>query len=194
MVLSRRLAVWVLAAGSCPGKLLAEGVLERLQLHARPRPSPDFTLHDAAGSEVASDAFSGQGLVLNFWATWCPPCVEEMPALARLAAALAGEGVRVVAASQDRGGVPVVRAFYERVGISGLPIWLDPRGAAGRAFGIRGLPTTVILDRDRSEVARLEGAAAWDAPRAIARIRELVAPAPAGSTRAAVIDAAASPG
>jgi thiol-disulfide isomerase/thioredoxin len=182
MEFSRRVALGVLAAGLWPGKPRAAGAgLERLQVHDRSRPAPAFMLRDADGAEVMAEAFAGQGVVLNFWATWCPPCIEEMPALERLHAALAADRIVVVAASQDRGGVPVVQGFYDRVRITGLPIWLDPRGAAARAFGARGLPTTVILDREGRELARLEGAATWDSAAAIAELRRLVprrAPAP----------------
>jgi thiol-disulfide isomerase/thioredoxin len=177
MHFSRRLLGAVLAVGVWPGKPRAAGDgLERLQLHDRPRAAPAFSLRDSDGGEVEPGSFLGQGVVLNFWATWCPPCVEEMPALDRLHAALANDRITVVAASQDRGGAAVVRAFYERLRLRGLPIWLDPRGAAGRAFGVRGLPTTVILDREGRERARLEGAAAWDAPAAIAELRRLIPP------------------
>jgi thiol-disulfide isomerase/thioredoxin len=167
-----------------PGKPRAAGTgLEKLVVHDRPRAAPAFTLRDEAGAAVTPDMFHGEGVVLNFWATWCPPCVEEMPALERLSALCTTDRIRVVAASQDRGGVPVVQAFYTRVGIRGLDIWLDPRGAAARAFATRGLPTTVILDRAGAEVARLEGAAAWDAPEVVAAVRRLV-PMPAAATSA----------
>jgi thiol-disulfide isomerase/thioredoxin len=126
------------------------------------------------GAPLAMRSFAGKPLLLNFWATWCPPCVAEMPALDRLHAALAEARIIVVAASQDRGGANVVRPFYERTGVQHLPVWLDPRGAAGRAFGIRGLPTTVVLNRSGREVARLEGEATWDAPAMLDRLRALL--------------------
>ena len=171
----------VLAAGLIPRKLRAADGLGRLEVFPRPREAPDFSLRDAKGEEVRAAAFQGKGLVLNFWATWCPPCVEEMPALEKLRAAVMDDGIVVVAASQDRAGLPVVQNFYDRNGIAGLPIWLDPRGAAGRAFGIPGLPTTVILDRQGREIARLVGAAAWDTPDAIAAVRNLLPRPPAGA-------------
>jgi thiol-disulfide isomerase/thioredoxin len=185
MRLSRRAWAAVLAAGLVSGKPHAAGAgLDKLVVHPRPRPAPAFVLRDADGAEVTAERFRGQGVVLNFWATWCPPCVEEMPALERLAALVADARIAVVAASQDRGGAAIVQAFYQRLGISGLDIWLDPRGAAARAFAARGLPTTVILDRSGAEAAMLEGAAAWDAPAAVATIRRLVPP-PAGAPTAA---------
>ena len=136
---------------------------------------PDFTFTDAEGKAHTVADFAGRGLVINLWATWCPPCVAEMPALDRLAAALARENIVVLPLSSDRGGAPVVQAFYERVQLRTLRIWLDPRGAAGRVLGARGLPTTLIVDRSGRERARLEGDAAWDAPEFMAAIRRLTA-------------------
>ncbi|WP_198378610.1 TlpA disulfide reductase family protein, partial [Neoroseomonas rubea] len=129
---------------------------------------PDITFTDAEGKGFTLADFAGRGLVINLWATWCPPCVREMPALDRLAVALARDGVMVLPLSSDRGGAPVVQDFYERTQLRTLRVWLDPRGAAARALGARGLPTTVIVDRGGRERARLEGDADWDAPEFVA--------------------------
>ena len=145
---------------------------ERLREDTRPLPA--FTFLDAEGQEKTVADFPGQGLVLNFWATWCAPCVAEMPALERLAAALAGERIAVLPLSSDRGGKSAVDGFYQRTGIQGLGVWLDPRGSAARALGARGLPTTVIVDRNGQERARLEGDAAWDRPDMLAAVRGLI--------------------
>ncbi len=136
---------------------------------------PALTFTDAQGQEKTLADFAGQGVVVNLWATWCPPCVAEMPALDRMAAALAQEGIAVLPLSSDRGGAAVVQAFYERTQVKTLGVWLDPRGAAARALGARGLPTTVIVDRSGRERARLEGDAAWDAPEFLAAVRRLTA-------------------
>jgi hypothetical protein len=88
---------------------------------------------------------------------------------------MAREGVVVLPLSSDRGGAAVVQPFYERTQLRTLRIWLDPRGAAGRALGARGLPTTILVDRGGRERARLEGDAAWDAPEFMAAIRRLTA-------------------
>ncbi len=146
---------------------------------------PDLVFTDAAGRPKTMADFAGRGVVINLWATWCPPCVAEMPALDRLAAALARENIDILPLSSDRGGAPVVQAFYERTQVRNLGVWLDPRGAAARALGARGLPTTVIVDRGGRERARLEGDAAWDAPEFLALIRRLTARGPAEPLRGA---------
>ncbi|MGG5811313.1 TlpA disulfide reductase family protein [Falsiroseomonas sp. CW058] len=188
--LPRRRLVAALAAGATlqaatvPRKAAAAGAtdggLSKMREHAEPRALPDglgFT--DGDGRETRFEAFRGRALVVNFWATWCPPCVAEMPALDRLHGMLAREGIEVLALSSDRGGRAQVEPFYARTGIRHLPIWLDPRGAAGRALGVRGLPTTLILDRRGLEVARLEGEAEWDHPQMVAALRRLTrTPAP----------------
>lgn len=143
------------------------------------RPLPEFGFTDAEGASKGPADFPGKALLVNFWATWCPPCVAEMPALDRLQAMLAPEGIQVLALSSDRGGRGQVEPFYQRNSLRNLGVWLDPRGAAGRAFGIRGLPTTVLIDRSGAEVARAEGAAEWDAPAMVAAIRRLAGPPPA---------------
>jgi thiol-disulfide isomerase/thioredoxin len=155
--------------GSAAGGTLVELVPRRALAEA--------AFRDADGAERRLADFAGQGLVVNLWATWCPPCVEEMPSLDRLARQVRNDGIEVLALSQDRGGTEVVRAFYGRLGIRHLGLWLDPRGAAARAWGARGLPTTLIVDRAGREAARLEGSTGWDAAPMVARIRRLVAAA-----------------
>ena len=152
------------------------GAQPRKPVESEPKPAPAFSFTDADGKEHSAAEFAGQGLVVNLWATWCPPCVAEMPALDRAQAALAGEGVRVLALSSDRDGRAKVEPFYRDRGIRHLGLWLDPRGAAQRALGARALPTTVIIDRKGQERARLEGPAEWDTPEMLAVIRRLVGP------------------
>jgi thiol-disulfide isomerase/thioredoxin len=171
-----------LTTGLAAGQARAAGVPELRE--AEPRALPDAPFLDAEGRERRIAEWHGRGVVINFWATWCPPCVAEMPALDRLAEQVAREGIEVLALSSDRGGRVQVEPFYQRVGLRHLGIWLDPRGAFGRAAGVRGLPTTIIVDRAGMERTRHEGAADWDHPTLVAAIRRFARPAEA-TTRGA---------
>ncbi len=142
--------------------------------HPTPAPPPEARFLDNTGKSVSIADFAGQGLVLNLWATWCIPCVGEMPQLAAAATALGPDRIAVLALSSDRGGAEIVRKFYTEHAIQGLDIWLDPKSEAARAWHARGLPTTLIIDRKGREVARLEGAAEWAHPDALTRLRRLV--------------------
>jgi len=173
--LTRRAAVAAtLIAGLFPRKPYAAGPLARLVRHDEPVPVADAPFVRADGSEARLAEFRGKGIVLNLWATWCAPCVAEMPALKHLADAVRKEGIMVMPLSSDRGGAPVVRDFYRKHGLDGLDVWLDPRGSAARAWGARGLPTTLLIGRDGMERARIEGDAAWGTPEAVAQVREIL--------------------
>lgn len=140
-----------------------------------PENPPDAVFVAADGSTHHLTEFKGRGMVVNMWATWCAPCVAEMPSLETLSKALAPKDIAVLPVSSDRGGADVVRAWFQTHGVTALPILLDPQGALARAFDARGIPTTVIINTDGKVVARLEGAADWSAPEAQALIERLVA-------------------
>ncbi len=135
-------------------------------------PLPEASFFDADGNAHGLAEFRGKGIVLNLWATWCVPCVAEMPALDALAGSLAGSDIVVIPISSDRGGKTVVERFYKEHEVAHLPIWLDPKGAAGRAWGARGLPTTYVIDREGNVRAKLEGGADWS--RAGETIRKVI--------------------
>jgi thiol-disulfide isomerase/thioredoxin len=139
-----------------------------------PETPPDGVFVDADGGEHTIASFLGHGMVINFWATWCQPCVEEMPSLAELSRALAPHDIAVLPLSSDRGGAKAVNAWYEAHKVTGLPILLDPSGTLAHAWGGKGIPTTYIIARDGKERARMEGAADWSSAASIALIRKLV--------------------
>jgi thiol-disulfide isomerase/thioredoxin len=138
-----------------------------------PQAPPAITFVDAGGARHALSEFAGHGMVVNLWATWCVPCVAELPSLARLAAALAPADIAVLPLSSDRGGSAAVDRFFRAHDISGLPTLLDPDGDAARAWGARGIPTTLVIDVRGMERARLEGSADWSSPEAAALVRRL---------------------
>ncbi len=138
-------------------------------------PAIRFTTAEGAARTLAD--YAGQGVVLNLWATWCEPCVKEMPALDQLAHLVAEDRIAVLPLSSDRAGAPAVVRFYRDQGIKTLPVLLDPEGEATRALGARGLPTTLVVDRAGRERGRVEGAQPWSDAEAVAAIRRAVEPA-----------------
>ena len=100
--------------------------------------------------------------MLNLWATWCAPCIEELPTLDHLQQQLAPLGVVVLALSIDRGGPKAVREFLDENEIKNLGVFVDPTMRAQSDLNVIGLPTTIVIDRDGRERGRIVGPAAWD--------------------------------
>lgn len=175
--IGRRPLLTSLAAGATLTTLLParQGMAATKTLSpAAPKDVPPLRFTDADGKPYDLGAFAGQALLVNLWATWCAPCVKEMPALDQAQEVLKGEGWTILPLSSDRGGKGPVEGFYERSGVKHLGVWLDPRGEAARALGARGLPTSLVVDRQGREVARLEGEAEWDAPSMLDALRQMV--------------------
>lgn len=169
------------SAGSPPP---FKGALQSFAPAQPPKPAPEIAFTDMAEKPLTLADFKGKVVLLNYWATWCAPCVEEMPSLERLHARLGGGDFTVLAVSVDRQGLTIVRPFLERIALRQLPIYLDRSGASMRAFGIRGLPTTMLIDREGNEVGRLEGMANWESPAAEALIRHYLGSAPSPQKKA----------
>jgi thiol-disulfide isomerase/thioredoxin len=132
-----------------------------------PAPALPFTTRDGAAKQLSD--FKGKLLLVNLWATWCGPCVAEMPALDRLQAKL-GDKLTVLAISEDRQGDAAVAPFLAKNGIKTLAIYLDPKTAATNAFGAEGLPTSYLISADGTILGKEEGGAAWDDPAMIAKL------------------------
>jgi thiol-disulfide isomerase/thioredoxin len=139
-----------------------------------PAPPPPVSFYDVDGKAHSLAEFAGFGLIVNLWATWCVPCVAEMPALQAMAKNLAGDNILVLPLSSDRGGAAVVRAFYAAHGITALPIWLDPGSAVVLAWHAPGLPTSLVIDRRGREQGRVAGAVDWAADATLSAVRYLV--------------------
>ena len=175
------------AAGVAQRPVWADGVAQRparaeplhgvdnLTLLVPAEALPELSVQGADGAARRLAEFAGRGVLLNLWATWCAPCVAEMPALDALAARLAGgtSPITVLPVAMDRGGAAVVRAFYDSHHLTHLPVWLDPEGDALTAFKLRGIPTTFLLDAKGLARARWEGPIDWsgaDVPERLARL------------------------
>lgn len=139
-----------------------------------PTPAPDISFQAADGSDHRLRDFIGHGMVINLWATWCAPCVEELPSLAALSKRLAPADIAVLPLSSDRGGAKTVQAFFQDHGIGGLPVLLDPHSTAAHAWNVRGIPTSFVIDKKGRQVAKLEGSADWSTPAAAMLVRKLV--------------------
>jgi thiol-disulfide isomerase/thioredoxin len=139
-----------------------------------PQPAPPFSFDDAGGKAASLTDFAGRLVVLNLWATWCAPCLREMPSLDRMQARL-GEDVVVLAISEDRGGSKVVEPFIEKLALKSVKFYVDPKSGAERAFKIQGLPTSFVIDRQGNVVGRVEGAAEWDSPKMLDVLKSFLA-------------------
>ena len=145
----------------------AKKALPNLIIPDEPIKVPTSIFYDQYNKIRKLSDYLGHGLVLNFWATWCSPCVKEMPHLNRLHRILKPSNIDVLAVSEDRQGLKVVRQFYRINNLTNLEILIDPKGKLLRAAGGRGLPTTILIDQQGYEVGRLLGGADWDTPESI---------------------------
>jgi len=124
-------------------------------------------LVDTGGAEARLSDFRGQVVLVNFWATWCAPCREEMPSMERLYRRLGDRGLVVVAVSVDRGRAEKrVRQFAEKYGIS-FPVLLDANGEAADTYRVAALPTSYIIGRDGFLLGRAIGGREWDSPEVV---------------------------
>ena len=144
--------------------------------YAAPRSLPNIAFEDEKGQKRTLADFKGKVMLLNIWATWCPPCRKEMPTLDRLQQRLGGSDFEVVALSIDRDGVPAVRKFFKEIGVRALAVYVDRNAEAGFSLGIVGVPTTLLIDRSGQEIGRLAGPAEWDSPKVMETIRRYLAP------------------
>lgn len=134
---------------------------------------PDLKFTDAKGRNLSLADYAGHVLVVNLWATWCGPCVDEIPSFAALAGQIQPFGGLVLPISIDANGARSVRPFYELHRITGLPVLLDPDGDNLDVLNTDGVPVTLIINPGGKLVARLDGAANWNTPRIQAFLRSL---------------------
>ncbi len=155
--------------------LLALGlVLERTVFRDRApsrRAAPEAIFLNRQGRPVALSDYRGKVVLLNFWATWCPPCVEEVPSLERLAAELkrSAPGVEVIAPALDDQGFSVIDPFVKRMGVQSFTVLHDRNKHAFR-FGTRKLPETWLIGPDGEILDRFVGPREWDDPRFVAML------------------------
>lgn len=147
---------------------------------ARDDPPPTVDLNGAA--MPFRQRLTGPAVV-NFWASWCVPCVRELPLFAKFRPLAEAAGLQVLSVNLDKEGAPVALRFLQDRGISGLPVILDSDTALTRALAVRGIPTALLVNAQGEEVARLEGEADWSAPGAVEAVAGVLGliPSPAGA-------------
>lgn len=133
---------------------------------------PAVTVTDPSGKTLALAATKGKPVLLNLWATWCAPCVVEMPQLDELAGKQ-GDKLQVLTVSQDMKGAEIVEPFFKDKGYKNLPQWLDPKNDLAFTFGGgASLPLTVLYDAEGKEVWRVVGGYNWNSKEAHALVAE----------------------
>ncbi|MGB0671146.1 MAG: TlpA disulfide reductase family protein [Rhodospirillales bacterium] len=158
-------ATFAEAANRIPGFLVIE----------ESPPMPPIPIRALDGGETTVNGFLGRVVLLNLWATWCGPCVAELPSLTRLQKRLGGRDFTVLAVATDRQGERVVRPFVKRLKLNGLPVYLDPTSRIMKSFGTQVLPTTLIIDRFGSVVGGLQGATDWESAAVLQALEVLMA-------------------
>jgi peroxiredoxin len=131
------------------------------ELKPFPGTAPDFAAQDLQGKPVRLSAYRGKVVLLNFWATWCPPCRKEMPSMERLHRAYRERGLVVLALSQDDLPLDDVRRFAVLLGLT-FPVWHDRDSAVGRQYQVPGVPTSYLIAHDGQFAWRVLGEYDWD--------------------------------
>ena len=147
----------------------------RFQKANAAKPLPEIEFVDADDRPKTLSELKGKVVLVNFWATWCAPCVKEMPSLDRLQAAVGKDKLVVLPLSLDGASRAKVAPFYEATQLKNLGIFFDKGRVAMKAFAVSILPTSILIDASGREVGRLEGEADWDTPEAIALVSAALA-------------------
>jgi thiol-disulfide isomerase/thioredoxin len=146
--------------------------LDHLTVEHTPAALPPVSFSDAAGRPATLASLRGRYVLLNLWATWCAPCVKELPELAHLRTAL--PQVEVVAINVGRDNAAQTAAFLVAHGAGSLGAFVDAHAALLRAFSAQGLPLSILIDRSGKEIARAVGPCEWGTPTAIAYLKSLM--------------------
>jgi thiol-disulfide isomerase/thioredoxin len=162
------IALFILAVLASP--LRAEDFASRFVAITPPKALPPFLFEDGNGQSLRLADFHGHPVLLNLWATWCGPCVEEMPSLDALQNALRGKGLAVIALNEDRDG-DAAAVFFKRHGIRSLSVYTDPSGHVPSALHAHGLPMSFLIDAEGQEIGYVEGDVDWSSPDTMAAIR-----------------------
>ena len=160
-------------AGAVDWQAARDAGLVKLVPAEEPAPVSDVEFTDPKGGTHTLADYKGKVVLLNFWATWCAPCREEMPALDALQKARGGDRFAVLTVASGRNTEAAITRFFAEAGVSALPTLTDPQMALARSMGVLAMPVTVLIDAEGREVARMTGDADWSSPAALALGRRL---------------------
>lgn len=136
--------------------------------------APDFTARDLTGKEVKLSELRGKVVLVNFWATWCPPCREEIPSMVKLNQAMAGKPFQMLAISIDEGGKGAIEQFFSNSGQT-LPAYLDGEQKVAGLYGTTGVPETFVVDKKGVILKKVIGGMDWSAPEVVGYLNGLLA-------------------
>jgi thiol-disulfide isomerase/thioredoxin len=136
-------------------------------------PAPEIIVNSLQGKPLKLSDLKGKVVLLNFWATWCPPCREEIPSMMKLNSAMTGKPFQMIAVSIDEGGVPAIESFLKTSGFA-LPAYTDPDGRAAKAYGITGVPETFVIDKNGILIKKIVGSLKWDSPEVFSNLERLM--------------------
>jgi len=137
-----------------------------------PFPAPEFQLPGLTGGELTLEDYKGKFVLLNFWATWCPPCLEEMPSMEIIHQRYKDKDFTVVAISSDEGGKTDIEPFIDKLGVT-FPILMDADKAVSSVYGAVNLPLSFILNPEGKVIAGSEGEREWDSEEAMSVLEEM---------------------
>lgn len=173
--LSGVLAAIALPAHAGIGPEMVTGAMERFKPAKTPKILPNVEFQSAGDRPLKLADFRGKAVLLNFWATWCTPCVKEMPSLDRLQAELPKERFLVVPLSIDGPTRSKVMPFYKERNLKQLDVYFDKGRKAMQELDVTLLPTSILVDPTGRELGRIEGDADWDMPESIALMKAAMA-------------------
>jgi thiol-disulfide isomerase/thioredoxin len=143
---------------------LAKGDMATFVFKPAPDEPADVKFLGGDGKERSLAGFKGKVVLVNLWATWCAPCLKEMPGLDRLQKEFGSDQFEVVALAVDRTGLEGAKKFLDKIKTANLALYADPTARAGTALKAVGMPTTILVGKDGREIGRLSGPAEWDGP------------------------------
>ncbi len=136
-------------------------------------PAPDFTFPGLDGKKVSLSDYKGKVVLVNIWATWCPPCVAEMPSMEKLYNKFKGENFELLAVSIDAPGLKAVAPFMKKHKLT-FPALIDPEGTVKAVYGLTGVPESFIIDKQGILIKKIVGPEDWATPKIFRFFSELI--------------------